>query len=214
MPRKLHIAHSKCPYHVTARSHDGTWFQIPISIVWEVMTDYLYFIQRAYEVRVHSFVLMNNHFHLLVSTPEANLSAAMNYFMRETSKEINRISGKKNQVYGGRYYRSIISNNLHFQHVYKYIYRNPVSANLTQDCESYRYSTLHGLLGKSPLHIPLEEDTLLFENDNPRRTLIWLNTPPNSQNYEILRKALKRRILKFPRNRWRDRQHTLEMHAF
>ncbi len=214
MPRKLHIAHSECPYHVTARSHDGVWFQISISKTWEIMTDYLYFIQRAYKVKIHSFVLMSNHFHLLISTPEANISAAMNYFMRETSKEINRISGKKNQVYGGRYYRSIIKCDLHFQHVYKYIYRNPISANLTPDCESYRYSTLHGLLGKSPLYIPLEDDHLLFGEGNLSSALVWLNTPPNLQNYEILRKALRRKILKFPRNRSGDCRHTLEMHSF
>jgi REP element-mobilizing transposase RayT len=214
MSRKLHIAQPERPYHVTARSHDGTFFHVPISEVWEIMTDYLYFIQRAYKVKIHSFVLMNNHFHLLISTPEANLSSAMNYFMRETSKEINRVSAKTNQVYGGRYCRSVISSNLHFQHVYKYIYRNPVSACLTSDCESYRYSTLHGLLGKSPLHILLEEDTLLFENDNPRGVLQWLNTAPDLQNYQILKKALKRKILKFPRNRWGDYRHTLEMRTF
>jgi REP-associated tyrosine transposase len=212
MPRKLHLPHSYCPYHVTARSHDGTWFHLPLLEVWKIMTDYLYFINLAYGVKIHSFVLMNNHFHLLISTPRANLSAAMNYFMRETAKEINRISSKTNQVYGGRHYRSLIQNHFHFRHVYKYIYRNPVTAGIAEKCIDYPFSTLHGLLGKSPLYIPLEVDTILFEGKTEDRVLTWLEASPEPTNYQTLRKALKRKVLKFPKNRWGDKKHTLEMH--
>lgn len=214
MPRKNHLPHSQHPYHVTARSHGGHWFNLPLKSVWDIMTDYLYLIHHVYDVKIHSFVLMNNHFHLLISTPEANLSRAMNYFMRETSKEINRMSCRTNQVYGGRYYRSLIQNQFYFHHVYKYIYRNPISAGLTETCEEYPYTTLHGLLGQSPLYIPLEEDTILFENNDPTRVLNWLNSCPDIKNYETLRKALKRRVLKFPKNQWSDNRHSLEMHPF
>jgi hypothetical protein len=136
----------------------------------------------------------------------------MNYFMRETAKEINRMSGKTNQVYGGRHYRSLVQNHFYFHHVYKYIYRNPVTAGISDKCENYRYSTLHGLLGKDKLHIPVEEDTILFEPDRCDHVLTWLGTPPDEINYETLRTALKRKVLKFPKNRWGDQKHTLEMH--
>jgi len=214
MPRKLHIPHAEFPYHVTARSHGGNWFQLPLVIIWEIMTNYLYFIRHVYGVKIHSFVLMNNHFHLLISTPEGNLSEAMNYFMRETAKEINRRTRMKNQVFGDRHYRSLVKNHFYFSHVYKYIYRNPVSGGIVESCENYRFSTLHGLLGKSPLHIPIEEDTILFENDDPTRTLQWLNTPPAEVNYKIMKAALRRKMLKFPKNRWGEHKHTLEMHVY
>jgi hypothetical protein len=76
----------------------------------------------------------------------------------------------------------------------------------------YPFSTLHGLLGKSAIYIPVEEDTILFEDSSPERVLKWLDTAPEPQNYETLRKALKRKILKFPKNKWGNSRHTLEMH--
>jgi REP element-mobilizing transposase RayT len=65
-------------------------------------------INRAYKAEIHAFVLMSNHFHLVVSFPENNMSEAMNYFMRETSRMISRDAGRINQTYGSRYFRSII----------------------------------------------------------------------------------------------------------
>ena len=216
MPRRKHLPHPTYPYHVTARSHGGHWFYNDMDVVWHVMSDYLYFISIAYNVKIHAFVLMSNHFHLIVSTPEANLSRAMNYFMRETSKEINRITGKINQVYGDKYHRSLIDNQFYFSHVYKYVYRNPVTAGVSDACENYKYSTLYGLLGKGHIYIPMTEDNVLFENNKISNVLGWLNQTPAEENYEILKKALRRKKLQFPRNRWRilDKKHSLEKSLF
>src|SRR5437868_8579917 len=109
MPRKRHITPAELPYHVSARTHSGIWFRSGPETTWHILCDYLYFVKFAFNLKIHSFVLMNNHFHLLVSTPDANLSKAMNYFMRESSKEINRLSGHENQVWGGRFYRTLIA---------------------------------------------------------------------------------------------------------
>jgi putative transposase len=201
MPRKTHPIHSEFPYHVSARSHGGDWFRIRPEQAWKVMSDYLYFISLVYEVKIHAFVLMSNHFHLLVSTPKANLSEAMNYFMRETSKEINRVSGHCNQVYGGRFYRTLITSPFYLDHAYKYVYRNPVKAGLVQKCEEYRFSTLHGLLGQSRLSIPVIEDHRIFGQGLLENTLQWINTKPTEINDEAMGRALKRKNFKFARGR-------------
>lgn len=196
MPRKKFFRTDEFPYHVTARSHNKEWFEIPIEKVWDIFSRYLYFITLAYGVRIHAFVLMNNHFHLLVTTPQANLSEAMNYLMREVSKSINLEAGNINQVFGGPYHWSLIKNRLYYQHAYKYLYRNPVEAGICSRVEKYKYSSLRGLLGFDHLPFPAFDNMNLIINPNER--LKWLNTPyPNSDFLEDIRLALRHQEFEF-----------------
>jgi putative transposase len=56
-----------------------------------------------------SFFLMNNHFHLLVLTPEEDIDGIMYFFMKEVTLEIQKCSGRINKIFGGRYKVSMIS---------------------------------------------------------------------------------------------------------
>jgi putative transposase len=93
---------------------------------WELFSDYLYFINKNFGIRIHSFVLMPNHFHMIARDPELNLSSAMNYFMRETSKLMASESRTINRVWGAPFHSSLIDSPLYYLHAYKYVYRNPV----------------------------------------------------------------------------------------
>ncbi|WP_081111818.1 transposase [Bdellovibrio bacteriovorus] len=62
------------------------------------MSNYLCFIHHAYKGEIYAFVLMSNHFHLLIRFPENNMSEAMTYFMRESSRMISRQAGRINQT--------------------------------------------------------------------------------------------------------------------
>lgn len=202
------------PYHVSARCNNREHFDLELSEVWEIMSLYLYFIRHAYEVRIISFVLMSNHFHLLVKAPNGNLAAAMNYFMRETSKQISRQSGSINHIYGGTFGRTLIHNENYFLQAYKYVYRNPVEANLCTKVEEYRYSTLHGILGQRHLLIPIENDFTLFDSD-VESTLHWLNQKPKPDNREAVKSALSRQIYRLPKStEGRNRPHPLEVDLF
>lgn len=188
------------PYHVSARTPNREFFKLPIEVVWKVFEDYLFLTKEIYNLNIHAFVLMSNHFHLLVSTPDANISEAMNYLLREISKELNRNSGRINQNWGGPHYKTLIESFHYFMNTYKYIHRNPVRAGLCAKVEDYPFSTLHGLCGQSRLVIPVEEDTLLFDPNFNLQTLEWLNTPSCPNDEEEVRKALRRRFFEFSKD--------------
>ena len=189
MPRKRFYPTDRHPFHVTARSHNQVWFQLPMDRVWDIFSRYLYFVTLAYGVRVHAFVLMSNHFHMLISTPNANLDKAMNYFMREVSKAIGNDSGNINQTFGGPYHWSVIRNQLYYQHAYKYVYRNPVDAGMCKRAEEYKYSTLRRLLGWDHLPFPAFDNLGLITN--PGEQLEWLNSPyPHEDFIEDIETAL------------------------
>ena len=209
MSRKPVPLRTDLPYHLRARCNNREAFSVPLSVVWSVMEDYLYLTHRAYGVKIHSFVLMPNHFHLLAAFPNNNLAASMSFFMRETSREINRLASSINHVYGGRHKKSLIDNFSYLINVYKYIYRNPARANLCERVERYPYSTLSGLCGESRLCIPLVEDTFLFAPMFEDQVLAWLNTATKPTDDDEIRRGLKHSIFE-PKPAKTDRKSDLD----
>ncbi|MGE3972941.1 MAG: transposase [Bdellovibrionales bacterium] len=170
------------------------------------MSDHLFFIHHAFQFQIHSFVLMSNHYHMLVTAPECNISRGVQHFMQETSRSVGQEAGRINPIWGGRFNRCEIKNHHYFLNAYKYVYRNPVRSQLCAQVEEYPFSTLHGTLGYTPLYIPLVEDVTLFSD--PIGTLNWLNHASKTENSEAMRKALRRKIFSLPKID--SRAHPLE----
>lgn len=209
MPRKRFLASNDFPYHVTARCLNKEWFALPHEILWEIFSDYLYFIHHAFQVRIHSFVLMPNHIHMIIRTPDMNLDKAMNYFMRETSRVIGFRSGRINQVYGGPYYWSLMRSPNYFLHAYKYVYRNPIEAALAPRVETYKFSTLPALLGQARTIIPVVNDETLF--DGLEDQLKWLNSAYPSDEVRIdIKNALRKKEFHFAKD-GHGKPHRLEL---
>lgn len=208
MPRKKVDLTYTGPISLSARCINKEWFQIPIEQVWLIMEDYLFLVQLLFGLKIHAFVLMNNHWHLLASAPLGNMSEIMKYFMRETSKRITEKANRINQTWGNRVYKCLIKENLYFFNSYKYIYRNPVKAGLCERVEDYQYSTLAGLLGIRRMAIPMPEDTILFED--VEGVIKWLNIPPSEEDWNTMRKALRRNEFRLPKDRSSRKPHRLE----
>ncbi len=160
------------------------------------MENQLFFLHHGFRVEIYAFVLMSNHFHLILRCPDGNLSQAMQFFMVSTSRELQKLGGRINQIWGTRFFRCRLNSQWSFFNCYKYVYRNPVTAGICNNVEEYPYSTLQGLLGNSRIYIPLVEDTLLFENTE--KNLRWLNTKPTDTALDSIRKALKHSDFKMP----------------
>ncbi len=214
MTRKLAVTSEYFPFHITARTVNRDLFPIPLPILWQVYENYLYYIHLAYGTKLLSFVLMPNHFHLLAQFPKGNMSETMGFFMGETSRRVGEKSGRINQLYGGRYHRSLISNEIYFRHAYKYVYSNPVRANLVNRVEDYPFSSLHGLLGRRTLVIPIEEDTLLFNQEFSWKTVNWLNRNPQKTHLEEVRCALRKKSFSLPINKFTRIPSQLEHQDF
>lgn len=192
------------PLHITARCNNKEDFPVPLSEAWEIFSEYLFMLHYGYKIKIHSFILMTNHFHLLASDPELNLSKAMALFMRETSKEMGHLSHRINRVWGAPFHSCIISDYRYFLSAYKYNYRNPVAAGITDRVENYPWSTLQVLLGKRKGIIPLLEDQILM--NDPSGTLHWLNESYQQEEFEAIHKATQKNIFKIARNETTNRK--------
>lgn len=211
MPRKNVPISTEHPYHLVARFNNRECFARDLDLLWTITENHLYFISKAHGMVIHAYVLMSNHFHLLASTPEGNISKCMHHFMRETSIAVAELTGRINHIWGDRYFPSLITNQHHFSHAYKYVLRNPVKAKICQRVEEYPYSTLYGLLGRRHLFIPTIDT--YFSSDLVG-TLKWLNQPPLSEYEMTIQKALSKKMFILPRNKKSGHVHDLERNLF
>src|SRR5262245_7521982 len=103
MARPLRIERPGGRYHVTARGNERR-------AIYRDDRDRLRFLEllgearERYGVRVHAYVLMDNHFHLLVETPEANLSRAMQWLNVSYSVWFNRRRDRSGHLFQGRFH--------------------------------------------------------------------------------------------------------------
>lgn len=203
MPRPKLIRTTAWPYHLRSRANNKEWFYVPTQQLWQVFGDVIGKTVESYGLAVHLFVLMSNHFHMIASTPNANLGEAMQYLIREVSKEVGRLSGRINRVFGARYQRSVIDSELYMRNAFKYVCRNPIAAGLSDTVESYPYSTLPWLIGKGEPIFPIaSEPSWIFGQlfTHTASTLEWLNSSYHPEQAELVRRGLRRQRCRWSSN--------------
>lgn len=170
-----------------------------MDVVWEIFCEELTRTSQEKQLQIHSFVLMSNHFHLIASTPLANISSCMHQFMGRVSRRLTRAGNRINETFAGRHFKCILHKNNYYLSAYKYNYRNPVTAGICSRVEDYPYSTLGVLARRGRPKIPLVADTYFWED--PVGTLRWLNTPPDPVKLEAVRAGLRRPWFMAKKNR-------------
>lgn len=191
MPRAKRILQADYPYSVTLRSINRMTFEMPIADLWDYSCDLLLFCSYAFKIEIHAFVLMSNHFHLILRTPNANLDKFMGYFNSKLSQEIGYKTSRINQKFGGRYHASIISDLRYYHHAYKYVYRNPVEAKICDAAEDYKYSSINFVLGRDRYRFPVF-DTYFQNIEDHWPTLSWLNTSYKNEEAKLIKASLKK----------------------
>lgn len=201
MARKIVELSNIFPYHLCARSNNKDWFDLPMNQVFEIYVDVLERTINLYKIKCHSFVLMSNHFHMLASTPDENLSSAMRYFMSESSRAIARASRRINHVYGSRYHWTIIRSSEHYAHAFKYIYRNPVEAKISFKVEEYQWSSFYNFNSKLKSLINNNENGYDEYLPNDLNEMIdWLNHNDDPEYINNIKKALRKHEFSFSQN--------------
>jgi len=94
-----------------------------------------------FEVKLFSYCLMTNHYHLLVCTPKANLSRFMRHLSALYTQRYNRYHKKDGPLFRGRYKAILVQEDAYLTHLVRYIHLNPVQANMTKDIKSYPWSS-------------------------------------------------------------------------
>jgi REP element-mobilizing transposase RayT len=113
-----------------------------------------------FEISLHAFALMSNHFHTLVHAP-AGLSEAMQRLCGRYGAAYNQRTGRSGSLFTGRFCSEPITSDAQLTWSGRYIHRNPLDIVGRDGLATYRWSSLGYLLGVWPVPAWLSADTLL-----------------------------------------------------
>lgn len=147
MGRPLRIEYPGALYHITSRGNerksifldDADRFKF-----FEILKNY----HDRYNILIHSFVLMNNHYHFILETPKGNLLKVMHGINGGYTGYFNRKYKRSGHLFQGRYKGILVEKDAYLQQLSKYVHLNPVRAKIVERPEQFRWSSYTAYIGK------------------------------------------------------------------
>jgi len=146
MTRPLRLAYPGALYHVTTRGNarqaiytddqDRSTFLAVLAAV----------VTRS-QWLCHAYCLMDNHYHLLIETPQGNLSAGMRQLNGVYTQRFNRRHTQVGHVFQGRFKAILVERESYWLELCRYVVLNPVRAGLAKRPETYRWSSYRATAG-------------------------------------------------------------------
>ncbi len=102
-----------------------------------------------YEVDVHSYCLMSNHYHLLIETHQENLSKFMRALNAQYAAYFNKKYKRVGHLWQGRFKSWFVTNEAYLYTLIKYIEYNPLKAKIVRDLGQYTYSSYNAFVHKA-----------------------------------------------------------------
>ncbi|MEW6162909.1 MAG: transposase [Nitrospirota bacterium] len=147
MGRPLRIEYPGALYHITSRGnekkeiflddHDREKFL-------EILEDY----HERYGILIHSYVLMDNHYHLILETPKGNLLKVMHGINGGYTGYFNRGHSRVGHLFQGRYKGILVEKDAYLLELSRYVHLNPMRAKIVERPELYEWSSYPAYIGK------------------------------------------------------------------
>lgn len=158
MPRPIRIEYEDAYYHVMNRGrgrqkvfHDKTYFNAFLTCLSEA--------HQRFNIQILCYCLMDNHYHLLVKTPEANLGRAMRHINGIYTQRHNRLKKTDGPLFRGRYKAICVEEDSYQLQLSRYIHRNPLEAKKVKKIDDYPWSSYPYYVNKQ------KPPDWLFQND-------------------------------------------------
>jgi len=168
MARPLRIEYEGAVYHITARGNEKK----PIFkddgdrlLFFDIMNQ----TKKRYNWLCHAYCLMTNHYHLVIETPDGNLSKGMWQLNGVYTQAFNKRHKRVGHIFQGRYKAILIQKESHLLEVIRYAVLNPVRAKLVQNPEEWRWSSYRSTSGKERAEKFITIDWILTQFDSGRK---------------------------------------------
>ena len=151
MARPLRIEYPGAFYHVMHRGNAGAEI-FESDRDREKFLEYICKAVERYEIKIHTYCLMNNHYHLLTETPHPNLSQAIKWINVSYAAYFNRKRRRCGHLFQGRFKAIVIDADEYLKHLSRYIHLNPVRARMVDLCKDHPWSSypVFGGYAKAP----------------------------------------------------------------
>ena len=160
MSRPLRIELAGGLYHVTSRG-DGREVIFLSEADRGVFLGVLSEVVQAFNWAVHAYCLMDNHYDLLIETPDSNLSKGMRQLNGVYTQRFNRRHGRVGHVFQGRYKAIIVQKDAYLLELARYVVLNPVRARMVHSPAEWPWSSYRATAGLGDAPLWLTTDWLL-----------------------------------------------------
>jgi putative transposase len=109
----------------------------------------------------HAFCLMDNHYHLLLQSPDGDLSQGMHAIGMGYARMFNKVYERVGHVFQGRFRAALVEHESHAIELARYIALNPVRAGLVARPEDWRWSSYSSFVSEGWLPEGLRSDWFL-----------------------------------------------------
>jgi REP element-mobilizing transposase RayT len=171
MSRPLRLEFAGALYHITSRGNEkkavyleDADFELFLSLMAEVCQRFNWFI--------HAYCLMTNHYHLVVETPDGNLSRGMRHLNGVYTQRFNSKHKRVGHLFQGRYKAILVDKDSYLLELSRYVVLNPVRARMVNEPGDWQWSSYRVMIGKQDSFEGLATDALLLQFGNQRNPAI------------------------------------------
>jgi REP element-mobilizing transposase RayT len=140
MARPLRLEFENALYHITSRGNERKDIFTDSADYYKLLS-YLEHVALRYKPIVYCYCVMENHYHLLLETPQPNLSRLMRDLNGAYTIYFNRRHKRSGHLFQGRYKAILVDKESYLLELSRYIHLNPVRAKIAKFPEEHKYSS-------------------------------------------------------------------------
>ncbi len=160
MTRPLRIEYPGAVYHVTSRGNEKKAI-FKDDQDRENFLNTVQHVNKHYNWLCHAYCLMTNHYHLVIETPDSNLSLGMRQLNGVYTQLFNKRHKRTGHLFQGRFKGILIQKDSHLLEVCRYVVLNPIRAGLVESPQQWKWSSYRSTAGKEKPHSGLTTDWIL-----------------------------------------------------
>ena len=168
MARPLRVEYPGAFYHVMHRGNAGEDI-FKSKRDREIFLEYFAKAVERFGIKIHTYCLMTNHYHMLIETPQPNLSQAIKWINVSYATYFNRKRRRSGHLFQGRFKSILVDADEYLKPLSRYIHLNPLRAKIVNVLSEYRWSSYPAFIGKIKSPDWLETDWLLSIFDRKRK---------------------------------------------
>jgi REP element-mobilizing transposase RayT len=188
MPRKPRIEIAGY-YHIINRGVDQR-------VIFKEAKDYeqfeelMCFYAQCFDIVLHNYCLMGNHYHLLIEIKKENLSKFMRQLNMNYAIYFNKKYKRSGHLWQGRFKSWYVTDEAYLYTLMCYIEQNPIKANIVKDIKEYPYSSYHYFLNYKNIPECLQNAWIVQNHrDDTEAIEAFLTNPVDTTQLQELKKA-------------------------
>jgi len=193
MSRKDTVKYEGAVYHIYQRGNNKE-FIFENDNIKTFILKYLNEYNKKFDYEILAYVIMDNHYHLLIKTNKVDISTIMFYINNLLGKYVNGQLNRTGHAFDSRYKCKLVETDANLIWLLRYIHKNPVKSHICNDINDYRWSSHYFYNNYVKSHINIDFILSMLGNSKESATRKYLklinsigHENDNDKDYEVIK---------------------------